>query len=238
MNFSQISSMALAASFALGATTAGAVEVTGGSVGLSYSAFAEDTDFNHWGLEGAMELGFSRDFSLQIDAAYHDFGFTDIDSTLLGLHGIYHLNDATSFGAFYTFEDVEGDEADIFGIEAGYEVREWEFEGYIANVDTDLGDATLGGIKARYEMQEGFGLTGSYDMADDDTGDLSRFAIRLDRDVSVNTNLFLEVGSAKAEAGGVNVSEPFVGLGGEIAFGADRGTTFDQRGLARLIPGL
>ena len=148
------------------------------------------------------------------------------------------MNEATSLGVFYTLEDIEGEEADIFGLEAGYEVQQWQFEGYIANVDTDLGDATLGGIKARYEMQEGFGLTGSYERSDDDTGDLSRFAIRLDRDVSVNTNLFLEVGSAKAEAGGVKISEPFVGLGGEIAFGADRGTTFEQRGLTRLIPGL
>ena len=228
MNFSHFPALTLTAALAFGATTAQAVEVTGGSVGLSYSAFADETDLNQWGLEGSMELGFNRNLSLQIDAAYRDFDFTNIDSTLLGLHGIYHMNEATSLGVFYTLEDIEGEEADIFGLEAGYEVQQWQFEGYIANVDTDLGDATLGGIKARYEMQEGFGLT----------GDLSRFAIRLDRDVSVNTNLFLEVGSAKAEAGGVKISEPFVGLGGEIAFGADRGTTFEQRGLTRLIPGL
>lgn len=238
MNFSHFPALTLTAALAFGATTAQAVEVTGGSVGLSYSAFADETDLNQWGLEGSMELGFNRNLSLQIDAAYRDFDFTNIDSTLLGLHGIYHMNEATSLGVFYTLEDIEGEEADIFGLEAGYEVQQWQFEGYIANVDTDLGDATLGGIKARYEMQEGFGLTGSYERSDDDTGDLSRFAIRLDRDVSVNTNLFLEVGSAKAEAGGVKISEPFVGLGGEIAFGADRGTTFEQRGLTRLIPGL
>ncbi len=238
MNFSHFPALTLTAALAFGATTAQAVEVTGGSVGLSYSAFADETDLNQWGLEGSMELGFNRNLSLQIDAAYRDFDFTNIDSTLLGLHGIYHMNEATSLGVFYTLEDIEGEEADIFGFEAGYEVQQWQFEGYIASVDTDLGDATLGGIKARYEMQEGFGLTGSYERSDDDTGDLSRFAIRLDRDVSVNTNLFLEVGSAKAEAGGVKISEPFVGLGGEIAFGADRGTTFEQRGLTRLIPGL
>ena len=238
MNFSHFPALTLTAALAFGATTAQAVEVTGGSVGLSYSAFADETDLNQWGLEGSMELGFNRNLSLQIDAAYRDFDFTNIDSTLLGLHGIYHMNEATSLGVFYTLEDIEGEEADIFGLEAGYEVQQWQFEGYIANVDTDLGDATLGGIKARYEMQEGFGLTGSYERSDDDTGDLSRFAIRLDRDVSVNTNLFLEVGSAKAEAGGVKISEPFVGLGCEIAFGADRGTTFEQRGLTRLIPGL
>ena len=238
MNFSQLPALTLTAALALGATAAQAVEVTGGSVGLSYSAFADETDFNRLGLEGSMELGFSRNLGLQIDTAYHDFDFFDINSTLLGLHGIYHVNDATSLGVFYTREESEGEEADIFGLEAGYEVQEWEFEGYIANIDTDAGDATLGGIKARYEMVEGFGLTGSYDRGEEDGGDVSRFAIRLDRDVSANTNLFLEVGSAKAEVGGFSNSEPFVGLGGKINFGADRGTTFDQRGTARLIPGL
>ncbi|NUH66206.1 hypothetical protein HTT03_13005 [Sulfitobacter sp. S0837] len=238
MNFTNFPALTLTAALTLGAGTAQAIEVTGGSVGLSYSAFADDTDFNRWGLEGAMELGFTRDFSMQIDAAYHDFDWTDIDSTLLGLHGIYHMNDATSFGVFFTREDAEGAEADILGVELGHEVQDWEFEGYLADVDTDAGDATLGGVLARYEMSEGFGLTGSYDRGEADGNDLSRFAIRLDRDVSMTTNLFVEVGSAKADVAGARGSEPFVGLGGTMNFGADRGTTFNQRGLARLIPGL
>ncbi|UWR34595.1 porin family protein [Sulfitobacter sp. W027] len=230
--------LTLVATLALGATTAQAVEVTGGSVGLSYSAFADDTDFSRLGLDGSVEIGINRNFGVQFDAGYSDFGFTGVDSHSLGLHGIYHLDEATSFGAFYTREEALGEDADILGVEAGYEMLEWEFEGYLANVDSDAGDGTLGGLKARYAMAEGFGLTGSFDHFGSDGDDLSRFAVRLDRDVSPTTNLFLEVGSAKVDVGGINETEPFVGLGGEIAFGADRGTTFDQRGLARLIPGL
>lgn len=238
MKLTNLSVLTLAATFALGASTAQAVEVTGGSVGLSYSAFADDTDFNRLGLDGSVELGFSRNLGLQADAGYNDFDASGADGHTLGLHGIYHMDQATSFGAFYTREDIEGEDADILGVEAGYEMLNWEFEGYIANVDTDLGDGTLGGLKARYEMAQGFGLTGSYDHFGSDGDDLSRFAVRLDRDVSPTTNLFLEIGSAKADVGGISDSEPFVGLGGEIAFGAGRGTTFDQRGIARLIPGL
>ena len=46
-----------------------------------------------------------------------------------------------------------------------------------------------------------------------------------------------EVGSAKASALGLSGSEPFVGLGGRVTFGADRGTTFDRRSLLDLLPG-
>ena len=238
MQFTRFPALTMAAMLAVGAGSAQAVEVTGGSVGLSYSAFTEDTDFNRLGLEGSMELGLSRNFGLQLDAAYHDFGFFDIDSTLLGLHGIYHMDEATSFGVFYTRESAEGEDADMLGVELGHEVRDWDFEGYIGSIDTSAGNAMFGGIQARYETGEGLGITASYDRGDEDDSDVSRFAVRLDRDVSPTTNLFLEVGTANVDAGTIDVSEPFVGLGGKIAFGAARGATFEQRGLARLIPGL
>jgi len=238
MNFTQFPALTLSAALALGATTAQAVEVTGGSAGLSYSAFTEDTDVSRLGLEGSVELGFNRTLGLQFDAGYNDFNATGIDSNTLGLHGLYHLNEATSFGAFYVREDVEGVDLDILGVEAGYEVLNWDIEGYVADIDSDGGDGTMGGVKARYQMASGLGLTGAYDRAESGGDDLSRFAVRLDRDVSPNGNLYLEVGTARAEAGGISDSEPFVGLGGKITFGAERGATFEQRGLTRLIPGL
>ncbi|MEM5542095.1 hypothetical protein WNY61_05035 [Sulfitobacter sp. AS92] len=238
MNFSHFPALTLTAALALGATTAQAVEVTGGSVGLSYSAFTDDTDFNRLGLEGSVEFGFNQNLSLQLDAGYNDFDISGIDSHTLGLHGIYHADEAMSFGAFYTREDVEGDDLDIVGVEAGYEMLAWEFEGYLGNVDFDGGDGTIGGLKARYETPTGLGVTGSYDHADSSVIDGSRFAVRLDRDVSPMANLFVEIGSAKLDVGGLSDSEPFVGLGGTIAFGAERGATFEQRGFSRLIPGL
>lgn len=238
MNYTSFTALTLAAATALTAGTAQAFEVTGGSVGLSYSAFADDTDFNRIGLEGSVELGFNRNFGLQLDAGYDNFDISGLDSNTLGLHGIYHMNEMTSFGAFYTREDVEGFDLDTLGVEAGHEVMNWEFEGYIADIDSDVGGGTMGGIKARYALAEGFGLSGSFDRAESGGDDLSRFAMRLDRDVSPNANLFLEVGSAKVDIGGMSDSEPFVGLGGKIAFGAERGATFEQRGFTRLIPGL
>tara|TARA_R110002049_G_scaffold23545_2_gene83233 strand:+ start:44542 stop:45258 length:717 start_codon:yes stop_codon:yes gene_type:complete len=231
-------SLFLAAGALLVSQPAHAVEITGGSVGLSYSAFADNTDFSRLGLDGSVELGFNRNLSVQADLGYSDFNASGLDSKSLGLHGIYHMDDATSFGAFYTMEDTGGDDVDIFGLEAGYETGVWDFEGYLANADGATDDATMVGIMGRFELADGLGITGSYDRLDMNGGDLSRTALRLDRDVAPNANMFVEVGAARASAAGMSNSEAFVGFGGKISFGADRGATFSARDTARLLPGL
>jgi hypothetical protein len=215
-----------------------AAEVTGGFVKLGYSALADDVSFSRFGFAGSVEVAFSRQFSVQGDLGYATFGESDLDGTALGLHGIYHLDDATSFGAFYTREDVGDGDADIYGIEAGYEAGQWEFEGHFGRTDDDDDDATIFGLMGRYALSNGLGITGSYDEVDVAGTDVSRIGLMLDRDVANNLNLFLEVGSVEIDIGNASDSDPFVGLGGKITFGADRGATFEQRGFLRLIPGL
>ncbi|UWR24130.1 porin [Sulfitobacter sp. S190] len=233
---------ALAGALLLSATAAHAVEVTGGSIKLGFSAFTEDTSVNALSIEGSIEAAFNRSFSVQADLGFHDFGETDVDSHNLSLHAIYHVNDTTSFGAFYTAEDIEGADLDLFGVEAGYEMDRLEFEGYFGTGDFDDAsdvDGDIFGASARYEFENGLGLTGSFDSFDvDNAFDLTRVAIKLDLDVTDQVNLYLEVGSADIDVDGISASETFVGLGGKIAFGAERGATFEQRGISRLLPGL
>jgi hypothetical protein len=235
----KILSLAFLGATSLWVQTAHAAEVTGGSVGLSYSAFAEDTDFSKISLEGSVEIGFNRNFSVQGDLGYNDFNETGLSAVTLGLHGIYHISDTTSLGAFYTNETADGGgDADIYGLEVGHEAGQFGLEGYLARVDGESADSDIIGVAARYEFRNALGLGGSYDYIDVDGTDISRLAVQLDRDVSESVNLFVELGTAKANSGGLSGSEPFVGLGGKYVFGAGRGSTFDQRGLTRLIPGL
>ncbi|MBB3993681.1 hypothetical protein GGR95_001312 [Sulfitobacter undariae] len=222
----------------LSATSASAVEITGGSLKLSYSTFASETDLSRLGIEGSTELAFTQKFSMQLDLGYQNMGESDLDGSAIGVHAIYHLDNATSLGGFYTREKVNGASLDLYGVEAGYETGQWDFEGNLGRTSTDGDDATIFGASARYEFANQLGLTGSYDTVDMGMFDISRATIALDRNVSDNVNLFLEVGSAKFSADGLSASEPFVGIGGKIAFGAERGATFDQRGILRLLPGL
>lgn len=235
----KILSLAVLGATILSAQHAQAFEFTGGSVALSYSAFTEDTDVSRLGIEGSVEMAFNRNVSLQVDLGYNDFNATGFDTTTLGFHGIYHLSDETSLGAFYANEDASNaGDVDIFGIEAGHETGQYEFEGYLARLNGDGSNADMIGVMGRYEFANELGVTGSYDYVDVEGTKLSKLAVRLDRDVSPNVNLFVELGSAKANGGGLSGSEPFVGLGGKYVFGAQRGATFGQRGFTRILPGL
>jgi len=232
-----IVSIALMATTTL-ATNATAAELVGGSIQLEYSAFTEDTDFSRLGLEGSLELAFTRDFSIQADLGYQSFDFSDLDSNVFGLHAVYHLNDDTSLGAFYTKDDSDIGDLDIVGVEVGHEFSEVEFEAYLARGEADLFDATMFGISGRYEFDNALGITGSFDRVDEGVLDANLLAVSLDRDVSSNVNLFVKVGYADASIAGLGTdSETYVGIGGKIAFGAERGATFEQRGLSSLIPG-
>jgi len=221
------------------AQTANAVEVTGGSINLYYSGFTDETDVSNFGIEGSMEIGFTQAFSAQLDLSHNDFGATNIGVGGYGAHAIWHLDPATSFGAYYGREDFEGADLDNYGVEAGYETAAWEFEGYLGRLDDGGNKSTAFGVSGRYLFQNDLGLTGYYDDAGlGDEVDISRVGIKLDRDVAPNLNLFLEVGSGRLEASGASISEPYLGIGGKLVFGAERGATFEQRGLARILPGL
>lgn len=215
-----------------------AVEMTGGSVGLSYSAFVDDTDVNRLGVEGSVELGWNRSWATQLDLAHNSFDTSGADITSYGIHGLYHMNDATSFGLFYTIEDGGGDTVDIIGLEAGHEFGTWDVEGYFGKADSSgAGSANIFGVMGRTVLQSGYGVAASYESVDVSGIDIERLSVSLDRDVSANTNLYVEIGTSRISTGGASANEPFVGVGGTYRFGAERGATFGVRNVSNILPG-
>lgn len=221
-------------------SSAMAAELVGGSIKLEYSTFTDETDLSRLGVEGSLELAFDRNFSIQADLGYQRFDLTDLDSNVYGLHGIYHLNDDTSFGVYYTKDDTDIGDLNIVGLEVGHEMAGVEFEAYLGYADSDAGDGGIYGISGRYELANAVGITGSFDRVDEGFVDANVLAVGVDSDVAPNVNLFLEAGAADLGIAGLGSSdfEGFVGVGAKIAFGNKRGATFEQRSLSRLIPGL
>jgi len=218
--------------------TAHAVEVTGGSVGLSFSGFTDDLDVNRLALEGSVEFGWTRNWASQLDLTFNQFGSSGADTRSLGVHTIYHLNDATSFGLFYTIEDGDGDDVDIVGLEAGHELGNWDVEGFFGKADSaGAGSANMLGVMGRTELKNGYGFAAEYQSVDVGGIDVERLSVSVDRDLNDSTNLFVEVGTARVRVGGVSGSEPFIGFGGTYRFGADRGATFNARNVSRILPG-
>tara|TARA_R100001369_G_C3321561_1_gene169048 strand:+ start:2238 stop:2954 length:717 start_codon:yes stop_codon:yes gene_type:complete len=224
------------------ANAAQAIEVTGGMIDLSYSAFIDETELSKSTLTGSIELAFNQIASAQLDIGRDSFGFSDLANLSLGVHGIYHMNSNTSLGAFYTHDKAEvgglSDTTNLYGIEAGHDTGLVDIEGYLGRGKSSEVDGTLVGISGRYGMPNRIGLTGSIDYLDIEGVEVSKIALKLDGDLSENLNLYVEVGQAKVSAFGSSESEPFMGIGGRITFGADRGTTFERRSLGDLLPGL
>ena len=225
-----------ALSAAVFAQSATAGEVTGGAIGLDYSAFSEDGagSVDKQTLWGSIEYGFSRAFSVQGDLALSKFGATDLDARNITLHGIYHIDDETSLGAFIGHDSVESEGLTFYGAEVGGEFGALDVESYVAYGEGDTDNSTLFGLSGMYNASETFGFGMNYDLVDSDEDDISTIALtseyRMERFV-----LSAEIGQADVDGSG---SASYFGLGARMTFGAERGTTFSRRGVVDFVPGL
>ncbi|KIC19083.1 MULTISPECIES: hypothetical protein [unclassified Leisingera] len=215
-----------------------AAEITGGSFDLSTSAFADDTDYARTAVGGAVELGFSRSFSTQLDLFYADFNLTDLEGANATLHGIAHVSSTTSLGLFYGIEETGRDEYDFYGIEAGHEFGFADAEFYLGEGDDGAISGTIAGVAFRRDVNSQFTVGAGLDHLDLGNIELTRIAASAQYDVGKGAKFYGELGSLNAEAQNLSGNEAFVGIGLKWDFGANRGTTFGRRGLVNKLPGL
>ena len=221
------------------ALPAAAVEVTGGELSFSHSQFTDYSDVAKTTLEGAVEFGFTRSFSVQADLGFSALNATDETVTAMALHAIYHGDEHNSYGLFIGNESVAGEDVTYYGIEFGHETGPLSLETFLARGEEEGVDGTEFGLKGRYAVTERFGLGARYDTVDFD-GVIDATVLGLTADYAVVPNLLVtgEVGTAELAFDGLgSTSEPYVKLGATYKFGAGRGATFGKRGLVNLIPG-
>ncbi|SLN35864.1 hypothetical protein PSA7680_01699 [Pseudoruegeria aquimaris] len=230
-----ISSLAVAT--AVAAPAAYAVELNGASMDLGYSAFTDESDVNKTAIEGSVELGFSPNIAAQIDLGATKFGLSNEDNINAAVHGIYHLDDATAFGAFAGVDRAGGEDNSFYGLEAAYDTGAYETEGYVQFGEYGSEDFWGAGGSVRYAVNASFGLGASYDYADvDNAFNAQRFAAVADYNVSDSTRLYAELGVLDSDDLGLD-TEPFIGAGVKVSLGGGE-PTFGSRGLVGLIPGL
>lgn len=216
-----------------------AAQVTGGEVALSYSAFTDQGDVNRTSIEGALEYSFGQNFSMQGDLAHHSFGASNENATTVTLHGIYHLNDSTSLGAFLGRDQAAGENVTTYGLEFGRDLGRIDLEGYLGGFSDSGTDGTLIGGQARYAYtpQIGFGANFDYGRLDSNV-DLTRFGVNADYKFAGGPVISAEIGQLHANAFGLGGTEAYAKIGIGFEFGAKRGATFNTRSLTRLLPGL
>ncbi len=222
----------------LAAPAALAQQVTGGSLMLSHSAFVDSSDLSKTSLQGSVELGFSRQLGLQADLGLSRLNLADENATNAVLHGIYHLSETTSVGLFLGMDRLAGSSETFVGLEMGTAAGATGFEGYIGAAESNGVSGTIIGLSTRYGINEQVGVGLSLDHLSVDVLDATRYSLNADYAVTDNIVLFGEVGALRGEVMGLTGSEGYVKLGGEVKFGAKRGTTFGQRSILNILPGL
>ncbi len=240
-----------AVTLGVAATGAFAQSFSGGEVSLDYSTYTDGPDDGAVTLSGSAELAITREFGMQVDLSYTNtgeiFGMTDTsqEATSIVLHGIYNINASSSAGLFYGLErndledgdDTASENTDFVGIELGYEVGTVAFEIYYAKpLDEIIDTASLYGISGAYTLSDAFAITGDADRLSDDAVSLTSVAVGVEYTAYPGITLDAEVGSANIDTGVFDSSETFIGLGATYTFGAERGATFDNRGLTKLLP--
>jgi hypothetical protein len=215
-----------------------AAQVTGGSLGVEYNAPTDGGDFGGTTYSGALEYAFNRNFALSLDIAGYRLDNISTDASSATFHGVYHLDEMTSFGVFYGADSVDGGDARaLYGIEAGTEFGDADVEAFLGQLEGASEDALIYGVDASYGFSNGFSAIASGGFTNVDDLSLSRIAIGGQYEISGGPQFYAEIGNVSAETSGVEADQMFVGLGARIAFGADRGTTFEQRSLFEILPG-
>ncbi|KEO60673.1 porin [Thioclava indica] len=223
---------ALAASTAL---TAQAAEVSGAQVGVSYSNLTGSaSDADKLSAFGSLEVAFSSAFSVQGDMALNRFGGVDWNGGMFALHGVYHPMQGTAVGAFVGRDRLNSQNVDFYGLEASQKLNIIDLEGYLWHTETGT-DGTALGLSGSYALNDRFSLGGRLDAFNGRGDDYNRIGVTADYKLASSYSVYGEIGRVDAQDAD---AEGYIGLGVRATFGAGQGTTFSQRGLQDLLPGL
>jgi hypothetical protein len=225
------------------------LEMTGGDIALGYSAFSEKVEgetLSQTSIEGSLELGFTKEFGAQVDFGVQQFeqlnNLGADNATNVTLHGLYHMNETATFGAFYGRDSLEDLDLDFYGLEAGFEGSGFDVEAYFGTGELDGvdGKGNVFGVSGAYELTSSFELIGSFAKASfDGDVDVSTFEAGVAYNFTNSVQIAATLGRLSGEVEGLgSESEDYFGLEAEYSFGAARGATFGERGLIHLIPGL
>lgn len=220
-----------------GSSQAHEINFVGGRINLAYSEFTDDRTFAKGTLDGAMELRFGQNIGLQMDLGLNEFNASGEQGTNIGLHGLYHLDPATSLGAFYSIDSVEATNTSLYGVEAGHAFGDGGIDGYLGQANSDGSTVTILGLNGTVRFND-FGIAASLDNATFEGVSLTRIGIQGSYRIGAMSKIYVEIGQLHGDIEGFGSdSENYVKLGATFKLGPKHGTTFGNHSLFNLIPG-
>ena len=200
--------------------------ISGGQLGIEYNAPTDGSDFGGTTYSGGLEYSINRKFAVGVDLSGYKPDNIDTDFTSATVHGIYHLSDTASAGVFVGRDKDDGANVNLYGLEGGTEFMGGTVGGYIGKADGETADGTLFGVDGVYALQNGFSVIGDFDSQSIEGNSASQISVGGQYDLNGGPSFYAKVGSVNADG---RDDQTFISIGAEVAFGAKRGTTFDQR---------
>ncbi|EYD72220.1 hypothetical protein [Limimaricola hongkongensis] len=234
----------MAAAFGLVAAGAQAQGFAGGVLSVETSAFFEEGDIGYTTYAGGLQFDIGAGFGVEADLASYGFSGFGSDGSNATLHAIFDIGPLmvlgdTSVGAFVGRDGYDDGDSTIFGIEGKGELYGLRSEAYLARHDGDLGEITLAGLGARYDITHDIYAMGDLGLADGGgEGELLRAALGGGYRIDGGPRLWGELGRIEADDDAFTGDETYLAIGAEIGFGPNAGTTFGSRSLFDIVPGL
>lgn len=228
----------LASSLALilAASGAQAIELVGANVGLSYGKITEapNNAFEKTQLEGSAEFAIAPSISVQGDLAFSALTRANRDAESYGLHAIYDTNADLVLGAFAAYDDVQGYDVNLYGIEARGQFAGFDVETYAGRIDNDVKMGEVFGAWAQYDVTADVALGLRYDNANLFSTRTERAALTADYKAIENVAFTAEVGKSRMNN---QAADAYATVGVKYTFGG-KDATFNQRSLLSIVPGL
>lgn len=217
-------------------TEASAQSFKGAEISGEILTFSEGEDFTANNYRGSLEFGVVGPFGVQADLSFYDLEDAEtVRNTTL--HLTYDALEFATVGAFYARDSVDGSDASLWGAEAGRSLGPAGGEVYVGFGDNEGADFRAFGFDGAVDLGGRFSLTASAASIHFDEGNINRLSAGAEWRWGDNgPAIYAEVGRLNATADGLGTaSADFIGLGGRIAIGPNRGTTFESRGLFEVL---
>lgn len=214
--------------------------ITGGQLGVEYNMPTDGSDFGGTTYSGGLEYAITRQISVSVDATGYATDNLDISGSNISLHGIYHLSDSASAGVFIGSDKLEdADESvTVYGVEGGTEFMGGAVGGYLGFTDSSGVDSTVFGADGAYALSNGFSVVGGLDVLSSDADTtVSRLTLGAQYEIQGGPELYAHVGNVSASDTSSAADQTFIGIGARVAFGAQRGTTFEGHSIFDAVAG-
>ena len=174
-----------------------------------------------------------------IGASAFQFNEADTGSYNLAVHGIRHLDNTFSVGAFVGTERVSNQSAGYYGIQAAFASGPLRAQVYASQfIEGNNRDAATFGVSATASLNDRFDLGVDYGRFEiTGTRDVSRGSIKASFKFTDRASLNAEYGRVELGSPIGNLDDNFVSLGVTIHLGSKGRTTFGHRGLSTILPG-